>query len=80
MVRVIGYRDCGFTATSGEFIEGRTFYLAKDIDAMHGMGVSVEKVFVADSKLKKFSISPAIGDDVEIVYNKYGKVVDFRSC
>ena len=43
MVKVIGYRDVGFTAQSGEFVEGRTYYLCKDIDAMHGIGVSAEK-------------------------------------
>lgn len=80
MVKVIGYRDVGFTAQSGEFVEGRTYFLGKDIDTQHGMGVSAEKIFVTDSKLKKFSYMPEIGEAVEVVYNKYGKVIDFRSC
>lgn len=80
MVKIIGYRDVGFAAESGEFVEGRTFYVGKDIDPKRGAGLSCEKIFVSDAKLKNFSFMPCIGDEVEIVYNKYGKVVDFRTC
>lgn len=80
MIKIIGYRDVGFTVENGDFVEGRNYYIGKDIDPKRGAGVSCEKIFVSDAKLKTFTFMPCIGDEVEIVYNKYGKCIDFRPC
>lgn len=78
-MKVIGYREASFTADSGEVIEGYNLYVARNIDKKYGEGVSCERIFITKGKMAKCEYNlPCVGTEVEVMYNRYGKIADIR--
>ncbi len=79
MSEIIGMRKTSFVPQgSDKPIEGMNFFLADAIDPQHGTGVSAEKIYLSDAKVKALDFTPAIGDRVEVMYNKFAKIVTVR--
>ena len=70
-MEVIGYRRTQFTAQdTGEVIQGYSLYLTSEEENVTGL--SCERVFLSMKKLDGYV--PELGDQVRVVYNRYGKV------
>ena len=68
--KIIGDRDVAFTTETGDEITGKTFYIGFTDHRVNGY--VCDKVFVNASKLNGAVI--VAGDEVELSYNRFGKV------
>lgn len=71
---VTGIEHCKFTNKEGKEVKFERVTLLGDIPAGKGIGQTADVVNVSVDKLGDISI----GDDVEVLYNKYGKVSRFE--
>ena len=68
-VKLLGSSDVSFTTESGELVEGRNIYVCYPDE--HTVGNRTDKFFVRNTiELPK---NLTIGDDINIVFNRYGK-------
>jgi len=67
---VLGLKPVSFTAADGKVIEGTTLYVAYDADGVEGM--AADKIFVTTAKMPKSNI--VVGADIDIYFNRFGKV------
>lgn len=75
-MQVIGVKRMNFKAQDGNQISGYQVFCSKPIE-QNGEGLEVEKFFISDLKVQKGCPVPRCGEDVEPVYNRYGKVDTF---
>lgn len=74
-MELVGYRRSAFTATdTGERIVGYNLYLTGEEEKVEGK--VTERVFLSDKKLNGYI--PQLGDKLELVYNRYGKISELR--
>lgn len=76
-MKVIGFRNVDFTGQDGRRVRGLSLYLSQPI-IKNGCGEAAEKVFIPERFLNGMAAVPALGEEVEPVYNKFGKVVEVR--
>lgn len=72
-MKVIGYQRKVYDFDkNGQHVhtEGLQLYLSYEL--RNGVGVGCESVYINDSKLAGYV--PSIGDEVEVTYNRFGKV------
>ena len=77
MFKLIGYERSDFTVKeTGTAITGYNLYLSRNIVSDKGKGQAVERVYLTDAKLaaNDFNPSAALGKDVSVYYNRWGKV------
>lgn len=68
---VIGYKKSSFKPQdSRESIFGYTLYLTEEREGVEGL--AVERAFISDWKMGGYH--PQLGDEVDLVYNRYGKI------
>jgi len=60
-------------AKDGSEVDGLSLYLAEPIPPDQGEGEAVERVFFSKAKLATFGYTPKIDDEVEVLYNRYGR-------
>ena len=70
-MKIIGIRSSSFKGDKGEEITGKNIYVTFSLDK--GTGLGCERVFVTDAKIADWPYNPVVGDEVEIVYNRYGR-------
>ena len=70
---VVGHYLVDFITKDGVAIKGLSLYAGKKIPPERGAGMSVEKLFFSNAKLETFSYRPEVGDEIEVLYNRYGK-------
>ena len=75
---VAGWRRVDFTGQDKKVVRGRTYYLSKSINTKLGEGVEFDKAFFSDERLAAMSYQPAIGDQVEVLYNRFGRIYLLR--
>lgn len=75
-MKIIGYRKNDFRTKDGVDVTGYSVYIATDIDPRRGAGVSVERQYLSDAKLKKegLALESLLGKEVKIYYNRFGRV------
>ena len=74
-MQVVGFKVSSFKAPdTGAQINGYNLYLTEERDGV--TGVSVERAFLSDRKMAGYV--PQLGDHLELVYNRYGKVDSLR--
>ena len=66
-----------FTTKDGTVITGRTFFVTDPIEH-GGQGESADHFFLTEAKYAGLGFSPATGMEVEVSYNKYGKIQTMR--
>lgn len=71
-MKVIGIETVNFNAKDGTPISGKTYYFTEPITAENSFGMKADKAFFSDKKLANFA-PVGIGDNVVLLYNKYGK-------
>jgi len=73
---VLGKRPVSFTANDGRTISGVSLFLGADFSdadiAAGSVGLSCDKFFLTAEKLPKEEI--IVGKDVEVYFNRYGKI------
>lgn len=72
---VLGKRPVSFTAKDGKEITGTTLYLGYEAEGVEGM--VTDKVFISAAKMPKNDI--VVGSEVDISFNRYGKVEAIRN-
>lgn len=79
MAKIIGIATTSFTPKDSTTpIEGTTVYTTEAIDPKSGTGSKGDKFFLTRAKLSALDFTPAVGQDVEVLYNKFGKVATLR--
>lgn len=77
MSKIIGIREVKFTSKDdGREIRGKSIFATYKLDAP-GVGEGCDKLFVSDSAWFDLPYQPKVGDEVSIIYNRYGKVASF---
>ena len=72
---IVGLRHSKWTPKDGNReISGYSLHLTEDREDVNGL--AVERAFVQDSKLGDYV--PALGDVVNLIYNRFGKVDGIR--
>ncbi|MEA4896599.1 MAG: hypothetical protein VB064_15250 [Oscillospiraceae bacterium] len=76
-MKVIGFKRVDFVTPEKDTIKGhKVFCTYSDADDKNLIGTACEDFFITDTKAAGWM--PKIGDEVEIVYNKYGKIDKIR--
>ncbi len=70
---VYGIEHCSFKNEKGEDVRFDRVTLLSDIPASKGVGKSADVINCSPDKSKDL----ALGDEVEVLYNKFGKVSRF---
>ena len=72
-MKLIGFRKSYFLSKEGTSITGYTVYLSYPITG-DGAGQACDRIYITDAKLAKCGYTPHVGDEVNVTYNKFGKV------
>lgn len=75
---VAGIRKVDFLDKEGKAVRGETIFLSKPIDAKMGTGIEFEKAFFSEERLAAMTYKPEVGDQVEVLYSRRGKIYLLR--
>lgn len=70
---VVGYRKVDFTGKDGQQVKGTSLFCSTNITE-NGSGIATEKFWLTPKLLDDTGYTPAVGDEIDISFNKYGKV------
>ncbi|AXF52696.1 MAG: hypothetical protein [Inoviridae sp.] len=70
-MKIIGLRSSSFTGQDGKMVNGLNIYMTGPLEK--GEGLEAVRVFVSVDKASSWLYRPKVGDEVEIIYNRYGK-------
>lgn len=73
-MKIIGILSVSFKGRDGKQVTGKTFYFAERIPSDRGTGYSIEKAFLTEEKIARLSFVPQVGNEVQLLYNRFGKV------
>lgn len=76
-VKIIGIQDVSFSGQDGNQVTGVTYYYTREDEKIKGFAAG--KYFISTDKVSRFSVQPKLGDEVCVIYNRYGKVDDFQA-
>lgn len=74
MSKVIGIENVHFTGRDGNEVDGKRIHFTDPIDADRGVGEAADKVFLSAAKLAAFDFAPAVGQVVNFLYDRGGRV------
>ena len=74
MATIVGLSRTSFTGQDGTPVEVKTFFVTEPIDPKRGEGVSAERFFLSRAKLAALDFSPEVGQVVDVLYNRFGRV------
>lgn len=76
-MKVIGFSQRSFTAKdTGALIYGLNIYVT--FENSRTTGLACDRFFVSSNRLEECGYYPTLGDDIELVYNRYGKIAGIR--
>lgn len=76
-MKVIGYSERSFTSKdTGALIEGMYIYVT--FENSRTMGSACERLYISRQRLDESVYYPSIGDNIEPLYNRFGKVTGIR--
>ena len=70
-MKIIGIRSSSFTGNDGQQVSGMNIYMTQPLEK--GEGLEALRVFVTLDKVANWPYRPHVGDEVEVIYNRYGK-------
>lgn len=76
-MKLIGFRNADFVSKDGRTVCGVSLFVSSPI-AANGSGEAAMKVFVTQRLMDSVGYQPCVGDDVEFLYNRFGKVIELR--
>lgn len=72
-MKVIGFSDRSFTSKdTGALIEGMYIYVS--FENNRTTGSACDRLYVSRHRLDESGYYPSLGDDIEPLYNRYGKI------
>ena len=71
---IVGVVEVDFKNDTGETISGKTVYYTEPLDPDRGEGRFAGKIFFSAAKLAALDFSPAVGQVVNFLYDRGGKV------
>ena len=77
-MEIVGIRPASFTASDGTKIEGKTVYVTEPMTAPNALGKATDRFFLSQKKLDELGFTLSIGMEVDVLYNRYGKVATLR--
>ena len=76
-MKVIGFADRSFTAkATGTLIEG--MYIFVSFEDKRTTGLACDRLFLSRQRLDESDYYPSLGDEIEPIYNRYGKINGIR--
>ena len=72
-MKVVGTMPTTFTGKDGTLISGTTLFVTEPIDPKKGKGERTDKLFLSTQKLADLPFVPAVGMEITVYYNKFGK-------
>lgn len=76
-MRVVGFRNADFVGKDGRSVSGVSVFVSRPI-TQGGGGEAVEKVFLNRRLLDEFNYRPEVGDEIELLYDRFAKVKEIR--
>lgn len=76
VIEVVGLREVNFTDDNGRTVDGTSIYFLIFADGVNGKMTG--KLFVSRDRKKQMSYFPAVGDEVAVNYDRFGKPADFK--
>ncbi len=74
-IKIIGTRDVSFTGEDGKRVNGVNYFYTMRDEKVRGLMAG--KLFITSEHLSDFSFQPELGQEVQVVYNRFGKADDF---
>lgn len=71
---IVGVEKVKFTGSDGTEISGITLYYTEALDPTRGTGQFAGKLFLTTARLAALDYKPAVGQTVEVLYDRRGKV------
>lgn len=75
-MKVVGFKGLDFKTKDGQQISGVKLFLEYQEDKTNG--VCTDSAFLSDRRLEECDYIPAVGDEIELMYNRYGKITTIR--
>lgn len=76
-MKVIGFSERSFTSQdTGALIEGMNIYVS--YENSRTTGCACERLYVSRHRLDECGYHPSLGDDIEPLYNRFGKITGIR--
>lgn len=77
-MKVIGYKQSNFRAKDGTAVEGYNIYCTYPFNSPIADGEACERLYISDKRLNDCGYVPCVGDEVEVMYNRFGKVASIK--
>lgn len=76
-MKVIGFCERSFTSKdTGSLIEGMYIYVS--FENNRTTGTACDRLYVSRQRLDESGYYPSLGDEIEPLYNRYGKITGIR--
>lgn len=76
-MKVIGFSERSFTSKdTGALIEGMYIYVS--FENNRTTGSACDRLYVTRQRLDECGYYPSLGDDIEPLYNRFGKITGIR--
>ena len=74
MAKIRGIENVAFTGKDGTEVRGKRIHFTEAIAADRGVGEAGDKIFLSAAKLVAMDFTPVVGQDIDILYDKNGRV------
>lgn len=71
---IVGVVDVNFTTNDGKIVTGKSVYFTEPLTPDRGEGRFAGKLFFSTAKLAALNYSPAVGQVVNFLYDRAGRV------
>ena len=74
MAKICGIENVAFVGKDGTEVRGKRIHFTEAIAADRGVGEAGDKIFLSAAKLVAMDFTPVVGQDIDILYDKNGRV------
>lgn len=76
--KIVGMQDTAFKTKEGQVMEGATVHTEQSFPPGRGTGCRTDHFFLSTAKLAALDFKPSVGDTVQVLYNRWGRVQTIR--
>ena len=70
-MKIVGLKKTSFTGADGKPVSGVTIYLTEKLNDVEGL--ATDRIFLSVEKVNNLNFHLAVGLDVTVNYNRFGK-------
>lgn len=74
MAKICGIENVAFVGKDGSEVRGKRIHFTEAIAADRGVGEAADTIFLSAAKLVTMDFTPVVGQDIDILYDKHGRV------